>query len=139
MTEFLQKEDGIELVLEALIIKANNSQNANFTDSYAKTTRLLFENGKVTDIKKEGYKYYNADGVLIDEKPDETVDGDEWKNLLKYLEGAYLVEVTKEENGYRLIVESTDEMGFSADSYRIALNAESVTANWDGYMNRVQR
>ena len=62
---FRVTEEGLFLEVEALIVKANNSQNTNYTESYAGTTRILFEDGKLLSGKKDGYKYYDANEVLL--------------------------------------------------------------------------
>ena len=37
---FAVTENGVELMVEALIVRADNSQNTNYTESYAGTTLL---------------------------------------------------------------------------------------------------
>ena len=47
VTEFEVSESQIDLLLEALIVRKNNSQNSNFTESYAGTTGLKLSGGKI--------------------------------------------------------------------------------------------
>ena len=37
---FAVTENGVELMVEALIVRADNSQNTNYTESYAGTTKI---------------------------------------------------------------------------------------------------
>jgi hypothetical protein len=133
-------KEGIRLQVEALIVKPENSQNTNFTESYAGTTEIRFLGGKILSGVKDGYKYYNADDVLVDEVPDTELSEEEIAALLKTVDGAYLYEVKKEEEGYRLALEFVDESEFNtaADSYTLKVKADKVIIEWDFYMNRVQ-
>ena len=53
---------GQDLILEveALIVRANNSQNTNYTESYADTTRISLHGGRLEKVVKDGYRYYEA-------------------------------------------------------------------------------
>ena len=88
-----------EIVIEvcALIVKRNNSQNTNYTDSYAGTTRISLKNAELCRVIKDGYKYYNADEVLIKEIPDEDVDEKDYKELFAKCENAYLYSMELED------------------------------------------
>lgn len=61
---------GIQLTLEALIVLPENSQNTNFTKSYAGPVQLRLIGGQLTDSIKEGYRYRDADGKLLESVPD---------------------------------------------------------------------
>ena len=71
ISDIEKAEDGYIFNVEALIVKENNSQNSNFTESFAGPSKIKFVDGKLKDIVKVGFKYYNADSVLIKEVPDE--------------------------------------------------------------------
>ena len=76
-------EDGLIFDVEALIVKENNSQNTNFTESYAGPAKIKFVDGNIIKLIKVGFKYYNADGLLIKSVPDEFLAESEWSALLK--------------------------------------------------------
>lgn len=90
ISDIEKAEDGLIFYVEALIVKENNSQNSNFTESFAGPSKIKFVDGKLKDIVKVGFKYYNADSVLIKEVPDEPVVKLEWESLLKTIPGNYL-------------------------------------------------
>ena len=133
--------EGIRLQVEALIVKPENSQNTNFTESYAGTTEIRFVEGGILSAVRDGYKYYTADDVLVDEVPDQALSELEIKDLLRKAEGAYLYEVTKQDNEYILAIEFVDESEYNtaSDSYTLKLKANKVIVEWDFYMNRVQK
>lgn len=67
---FAVTENGVELMVEALIVRADNSQNTNYTESYAGTTKIRITDGKLIRCVRDGYKYYDANDVLQSEVPD---------------------------------------------------------------------
>lgn len=145
IVEFKAEKDCITLVLEALIVKKDNSQNTNYTDSYAGTTTVRFIKGKITDGVKDGYKYYDANDVLINEVPDRRLTEEELGKLLKQCEGAYLYFLNKNDDNkgdmrsYSLGIEFEDESeGTVSDSYCLNILFEEAVFEWDRYMNRVQ-
>ena len=75
--------DALRFELEAVIVKADNSQNGNYTDSYAGTTQMELKNAEVQKAVREGYKYYDANDVLREEKPDEPLSEEDLSGLLK--------------------------------------------------------
>ena len=93
-------DDALRFELEAVIVKANNSQNGNYTDSYAGTTQMELKNAEIQKAVKEGYKYYDANDVLLEEKPDEPLSGEALATLLKGSKGYYLFDVVKVEDVY---------------------------------------
>lgn len=146
ITGFEVEKDCITLVLEALIVKKNNSQNTNYTDSYAGTTIARFIKGKITDGVKDGYKYYDANEVLINEVPAYKLTEEELEKFPKQCENAYLYFLNKNDNdkedemmSYSLGIEFEDESeGTVSDSYCLNILFEKAVFEWDRYMNRVQ-
>ena len=143
---FEVEKDCITLVLEALIVKKDNSQNTNYTDSYAGTTTARFIKGKITDGVKDGYKYYDANDVLINEVSDRELTEEELVKFPKQCENAYLYFLNKNDNGkeddmlsYSMGIEFEDENeGTVSDSYCLNILFEKAVFEWDRYMNRVQ-
>jgi len=129
----------IQFLSEALIVKACNSQNSNFTDSYADITKIEFKNSQIISLIKVGLKRYDANDRLIEEIPDSEVycaDID----LKSLFEKAFLLEVSKSENGEILIaIELPDiEIGAVTDEYELRIKCDEIVYSWDKYLNRVQ-
>ena len=146
ISSFKVNEAGIILVLEALIVDSNNSQNTNYTESYADTTTVRLLDGKIISAKKDGYKYYDANDVLMEEVPDEILSEVETDNIIKTCEGAYLYYMEKDadnessDNIYNIGLEFTDEEdNTAADSYEIKVSFKEAIFTWERYLNRVQR
>lgn len=133
-------QKSLDFEVEALIVKPNNSQNTNFTESYLGTTKVSFADYEILDGIKDGFKYYNADDVLIKERPDEQLGKEELVKLLNNAEGMYLYEVENYDGTFTLHLEEVDEEEFGSvgESYSITVKSSSVNVSWDRYMNRVE-
>lgn len=145
INKFEVKENQIYMELEALIVKPDNSQNTNYTESYAATTKVKLTEGQILSGIKDGYKYYDANDVLIKEVPDETFTKERVTNFPKTCEGAFLYALTKEKqednvNYYTMGIEFEDEEDNTvADSYQLKICFEKAVFSWETYLNRVQR
>lgn len=127
--------------LEAVIVQPDNSQNTNYTKSYAGELIMTLQGAKLQKTIKEGYKYYDANDVLKEIVPDTTVEEKQLELLLKDIDGAYLwavVPVKAEENTtghflYQLGIDTDEE-----NTYWIQVEFDEAILVWDRYMNRVQ-
>ncbi len=142
ITDAIVNEDGIRLDLEALIIKANNSQNENYTDSYAGETHMHLKAGKIIEAVREGYRYYNADNELIREVPDEKIEEGRIADLTQLFTGSYLADMKVLEPGKcNLFIETVSEEDHmtASDSYLITVTYDSAVFTWTRYLNRVSQ
>ena len=144
--EFEVSEDGIALTVEALIVEPKNSQNTNFTRSYADLSKILMEGGKIRKAVREGCKRYDADDKLLEEIPDEDLTKEELDKLLATISGQYLYDLKEakaSENAKSLVlgIEMTTEdlTGVDAESYQILVECRDVIITWERYLNRVQQ
>ncbi len=142
--DFRVSDDGIDIVVEALIVLPNNSQNKNFTKSYAGTAEIFFSDASVEKGVKEGCRHFDADDNLIEEVPDLLLTSQELENLLEKLGDTYLYDLKQERDTDGLyavlgIEFPTDDItGIDADSYQIKVRYRDVTVSWERYMNRVE-
>ncbi len=141
-----RKDTESDMVLEvkALIVKGDNSQNANFTDSYADVAQIIFKKGSIVKGIKDGIKRYDADGKLIEEIEDVILDNDNLSQLCNNLEGMYLQEIERvnDTDDYVIFTErASDETyeTFSSDTYQIKVHCDGITIRWDRYLNRVEQ
>ena len=152
----------VRFSLEAVRVKPDNSQNKNYTESYADTSELDLKKPSVLSLVKEGWRMYNADGVLEQEVPDETVPADAFSSVAERLTGAYLFSVKElpagsaaEDNagsaagddagGVRrtavLRFEIPPEVEFDTaptESYELTVSFTDSYLRWDRYLNKVQ-
>lgn len=138
-------EGSVTMELEALIVRPENSQNSNYTMSYAGTVYARFAEGRVAGAVREGCRRFDANDVLLEEIPDQNLDNEQTKTLLRDAEGAYLYCVKVEENGSNgrkcvlsIEIPGEDIAGADASIFRIEIECKDVIFEWDRYMNRVQ-
>ena len=155
------QEGRLSVILEALIVLPENSQNKNYTKSYAGEAELLLRDCRLVSAVREGYRYMNADGVLLETAPDIPLGEQALKELKARVPGAYLFsaapseagrsrkadggEADAEENGpkqcYSFRIEFPPEEEFDTlptESYELVFTFREAIVSWDHYMNRVQ-
>ncbi len=138
--------DDVVLELEALIVLPNNSQNTNFTKSYAGPVTMRLKNGVIRSAVKEVFKYRDMNGKILDEVPDRTLTPEEIAELPKLCTDQYLYDMQKlaEDNGIQtwvLGVECPQQEEFDTlvtDSWQIAVSFTEAVFSWEYYMNRVE-
>lgn len=147
ITKFEVLENAFCFELEALIVMPNNSQNTNYTESYAGTTKAVFNKAKILKGVKLGYKYYDANDNLIEEISDLKLSLEETYDFLKQSKDCYLYSMDKvsEDNGvytYSIEIEIPNDEEYDTtptSAYLIELSFSLATFKWDYYLNRVQR
>jgi hypothetical protein len=77
------KTDMVEMELEAVVVRGRHPLNETYTDRYADTIHMRLTDGKIRKAFKEGYKYYDANGVLLEEIPDEAISENDFSKLCK--------------------------------------------------------
>lgn len=148
ITLFEERDQRILLEVEALIVKGTNSQNTRFYDSYADTVQVNLVDGKILSAVKEGFRYYNADGVLQREVPDTPLTEQQIKELLKSCQGAFLFAMDSktdtEKDGMICSLglefcDDSDGILTMGDSFWIDVSCSAAEADWEHYKNRVER
>lgn len=141
-----RKDTEADLVLEveALIVKGNNSQNTNYTESYADVTQIIFKDATIVKGIKDGMRRYDADDNLIEEIKDIDLDDTTLNQLCNNLSGMYLqgIERVKDADDYVLLVEKANEDPYDtlpSDTYQINVHCGDVIVKWDRYLNKVQQ
>lgn len=141
------EEGGLCLELEAVIVRPTNSQNTNYTESYAGPMTVHLTEGQIVQVIKEGYTYLDANDKPIEEVPDVELSEKEIEALLKICVGNYWygMEQKSFENGvytYVCGLEMQPEEIYdtsAADTYRFIITFTKAEFVWQYYLNRVQR
>lgn len=137
INEMVIDDIGISLSVDALIVRGDNSQNSNYTDSYAGTTKIEMEGAQIIKVVKDGYKVYDANDVLLKEIPDVQMDINAEKWNIKFA-GQYLTGIRKAEDETVFEIEMNDEEGFGVgDSFSVYIKCGDICISWEKYMNRV--
>ena len=138
-----QAEQTITFALHAVIVTPQNTQNENFTYSYAGDLSMTLYGADIQVALQEGYKYYDANDVLIEEVPDTELSKPELSALLQNLSGAYLWNMTKVEEsqnqtGHELYLIGIDLGDEENTTYWLQVAFDEIVMEWDRYMNRVE-
>ncbi|PNH20603.1 hypothetical protein B6K86_03845 [Lachnospiraceae bacterium] len=147
LERFEQLDSTIRLTVEALIVLPANSQNSCFTESYAGTSTIRLTNARLLSAVKEGFRRYNAEGVLWEESPDLPLSEAELAALLPQFTDCYLYEMVPEPSDsgtpsvYEIAIEFPPENPYDTvptDSYRLRVCCDKAIVDWDFYRNRLQ-
>jgi len=146
-------ENDIIFYLEALMVRERNSQNTNYTLSYADTTKAILSNAKIYSVVLAGYKVFDANDNLVENVEDKIVAKEEWDNVFSNLKNAYLyrmISITDEEKAgledakafvYDIEVEAFEDpdiQDLREDAYTLRIGFDKSTFSWNRYLNRVQ-
>lgn len=146
--QFEVTDHAITFLVEALIVKPTNSQNTNYTESYAGAAQIRLIGGKLLSGHKEGFRYFDAEDRFVSATPDETMSTEQLKEFPALCKDAYLfrMEEQSHKEGQRLLelsIEFPAEEEYAApndaDSYVLSVAFEKVIIGWDQFLNRVQR
>lgn len=137
LKEISFSDNNCTLVLEALIVKANHPQNEECVERFADISNLRFLQGKLVNIVKEGYKYYDANGNLKEEKPDESISKVAYDGILRQCKDVVLFDIVaiKEQEGdclYQIGIDLNEE-----ETYWLDIACEGTVMEWEKFLNRV--
>ena len=145
---FEATDSTVSFEVEALIVKPSNSQNPNYTESYAGTALIRLIGGRLLSGRKEGFRYYDADDRLISVTPDEELGPEQLREFPSRCKDAYLFRLEESPAGEgRVLLDISIEFPAEeeyaspndSDSYALTASCEKVIIGWDQYLNRVQR
>lgn len=116
------------LVIDNVVICADNSCNRDIVDKRTNNLEFSIKNASVKSVVEEGYKIYNADGVLMEDNEDKPVNQEQYIDLFKSMEDSWLFSLKKKED-YELIIDANDH------TYFIIVAGDSDVQEWDRFMN----
>lgn len=138
ISEFKIDNEKIQFTFNGATIKAKNSQNGRYEDMYCGELILRLQNAEIDRMVKEGLKYYDADGKLVKEIPDEDVPiPAQAAALLRIGSGKVFTVVPAEvEKGYGYefgidVPQEQDEE--EVDTFWLCITCDGTLAMWDRY------
>lgn len=117
------------LSIDNVKILEKNSCNRDVRTMRTNGLELRIAEPKLEYVTREGYKLYNADGVLQKEVPDTSVDPSEYANLCRELAGGEIYSIKKDEKLYRVTIQGEEQ------SYVIGVTGSGDTQDWDRFLN----
>lgn len=143
ITELKMSEDTVKFSFDGAVIKAGNSQNARLEDMYCGPIKLHLQGASVNRIVKEGMKYYDADGKLIREIPDEEImapaQAGVWKRCAKGEIFTVVTVPTEEGYGYEFGIDVPQlEDEEETDTFWLCFTCKKTIAKWEKYRTTVK-
>lgn len=117
------------MLLDNVKILEANSRNRDVRTMRTNGLTFRITEPQIVTVTEEGYKLYNANGVLLQEVPDRTVDPQEYAGLCKELEEAMIYKLEKTGNIYRISIDG-EERG-----YTLVIKGSGDTEEWERFMN----
>ena len=137
MTLAALASDQLRLVVEGAVIRGDNPNNNRYEDMYCVLMELLFEKVHVRDFVLQGYKYYDADGKLLETVPDRTLTPGEQREALIFKDNAWVFSLEQNPDGVWSLVYDLDDEG-TVKTYEILFTFENCTASWDRFSGQVE-
>lgn len=120
---------GFYMLLDNVKILETNSRNRDVRTMRTNGLEFRILDAQVLSITEEGFKIYNADGVLQQNVPDRIMEPSEYRALCKTLEGACIYELKKHGDVYELALDG-EERG-----YTIQIKGNGDCEDWNRFMN----
>ena len=138
IVSFQMSEDEVTFTFGGATIKAGNSQNGRFQDMYCGEITLTLLQAQMKRLVKEGMKYYDADGNLQREIPDEDVPEPAVESVVSRFEKGTVFTVVLDEIDGRKSAEfgidvPQEEDEEEVDTYWFCVVFEKSEASWDCY------
>ncbi len=143
VTAYRMDGKNMEFTFQGAMVKAKNSQNARYQDMYCGELVLQLKNARIARLVKEGMKYYDADGILQKEIPDEDVPAPAQSAVLRRIAGGKIFTVVHDDvkEGYAIefgIDIPKEEDAEEIDTFWLCVTFEESIAGWDRYCGPVE-
>lgn len=141
---FKYEEEMLEFTFQGALVRAKNSQNARFQDMYCGEIILQLDNAKIARIVKEGMKYYDANGELQREIPDEDIPAPAQLRVLQRISGGTVFTTVEDDvkEGYAvefgIDVPKEDEED-AVDTFWLCVTFDKSVACWDRYCSPAEQ
>ena len=112
-------------------VKILEKNSCNRDVRVMRTNGLTFRiaDPQIVAVIEEGYKIYNADGVLQQEVPDRAVEAEEYAKLCKDLEDAMIYKLEKKGDSYRISIDGEEH------EYTLEVKGSGDSEEWERFMN----
>lgn len=117
------------MLLDNVKILEKNSCNRDVRTMRTNGLEFRISEPQIVAVIEEGYKIYNADGILQREIPDRAVKPEEYAKVCEWLEDAVIDELRKEDDVY-VIAASGEE-----HAYTFQVKGDGDSEEWERFMN----
>ena len=117
------------MLLDNVKILESNSCNRDVRTMRTNGLTFRIAEAQILSVIEEGYRIYNADGILQREVADRTVEPEEYAKLCELLEGAVIYELKKEDGIYRISIDGEEH------AYTFLVKGSGDSEEWNRFMN----
>lgn len=117
------------LLLDNVWILESNSCNRDVRTMRTNGLEFRIREPQMVSVIREGCRIYNADGILQQEIPDEPLAAEAWNELCRELEGAQVLEISKEDDVYQIIIQGEEH------AYQLRIRGTGDVESWERFMN----
>ena len=107
LTLAVMSSDQLRLNVEGPVIRGDNPNNNRYEDMYCVLMELLFDQVDVKGFVLQGYKYYDADGKLLETVPDRPLTPQEQRDSLLFNDNAWVFSLDQNEDGISALFHHT--------------------------------
>ena len=137
LTLAVMSSDQLRLNVEGPVIRGDNPNNNRYEDMYCVLMELLFDQVDVKEFVLQGYKYYDADGKLLETVPDRPLTPQEQRDSLLFNDNAWVFSLDQNEDGIWRLVYDLEEEG-TVNTYEIRFTFKDCIAFWDRFSGPVE-
>lgn len=137
LTLAVMSSDQLRLNVEGPVIRGDNPNNNRYEDMYCVLMELLFDQVDVKEFVLQGYKYYDADGKLLETVPDRPLTPQEQRDSLLFNDNAWVFSLDQNEDGIWRLVYDLEEEG-TVNTYEIRFTFKDCIASWDRFSGPVE-
>ena len=118
------------------VAKYNNPSNDTMVDRYIDTTYVRLKNPVITKFILEGAKYYDANGVLQKEVPDQEIPKEDYQKIFGLLTDVCIFVITPKaaSQGGQFCCEVAVDV--EEDTYWFEVEYEKVILEWEHLLNK---
>ena len=137
LTLAVMSSDQLRLNVEGPVIRGDNPNNNRYEDMYCVLMELLFDQVDVKGFVLQGYKYYDADGKLLETVPDRPLTPQEQRDSLLFNDNTWVFSLDQNEDGIWRLVYDLEEEG-TVNTYEIRFTFKDCIASWDRFSGPVE-
>lgn len=132
-------DTNLYMEIDGAVANDNNDYNNRSVNTYISTLSLQFFEAKVEELLLEGYKYYDANNVLLDEVPDKTIDPEKLDEIMRLCESGYIANAKiLESKNQRFFQQFQIDAVDSNDTYCFTISFKKSVASWERFMQKAE-
>ena len=106
VAQMMQMNGYFTATLDNVTILPENSCNRDVRNMRTNNLQLTIREGRIISLIEEGYKIYDANGMLTQQHEDREVPVAEYQTMLETFEGSELYEIEKKDDCYHIAVDA---------------------------------